>query len=73
MQEVLGYVYASYSYLPCRFLDIQNIMYISRYTGEDGFEISVPSENAVDLTKAIIERRGEDKVNWAWCQRQSKA
>ncbi|XP_042407755.1 aminomethyltransferase, mitochondrial-like [Zingiber officinale] len=26
------------------------------YTGEDGFEISVPSENAVDLAKAILER-----------------
>ncbi|KAK8931050.1 hypothetical protein KSP39_PZI016944 [Platanthera zijinensis] len=28
------------------------------YTGEDGFEISVPSENAVDLTKAILENSG---------------
>ncbi|KAL0328769.1 UNVERIFIED_CONTAM: Aminomethyltransferase, mitochondrial [Sesamum calycinum] len=27
-----------------------------RYTGEDGFEISVPSENAVDLAKAILEK-----------------
>lgn len=26
------------------------------YTGEDGFEISVPSEHAVDLAKAIIEK-----------------
>ncbi|CAL0301150.1 unnamed protein product [Lupinus luteus] len=26
------------------------------YTGEDGFEISVPSENAVDLAKAILEK-----------------
>jgi aminomethyltransferase len=31
------------------------------YTGEDGFEISVPSENAVDLAKAILEK-SEDKV-----------
>ncbi|WOL17783.1 aminomethyltransferase, mitochondrial-like [Canna indica] len=31
------------------------------YTGEDGFEISVPSENAVDLTKAILEK-SEGKV-----------
>ncbi|PPR80692.1 hypothetical protein GOBAR_AA40026 [Gossypium barbadense] len=28
------------------------------YTGEDGFEISVPSENAVDLAKAILEKSG---------------
>ncbi|KAJ0984467.1 hypothetical protein J5N97_002823 [Dioscorea zingiberensis] len=27
------------------------------YTGEDGFEISVPSENAVDLAKAILEKK----------------
>ncbi|MQL75371.1 hypothetical protein Taro_007746 [Colocasia esculenta] len=26
------------------------------YTGEDGFEISVPSENAVELAKAILEK-----------------
>ncbi|KAL9384238.1 hypothetical protein Peur_024561 [Populus x canadensis] len=31
------------------------------YTGEDGFEISVPSENAVDLAKAILEK-SEGKV-----------
>ncbi|KAJ3693606.1 hypothetical protein LUZ60_009086 [Juncus effusus] len=37
--------------------------YLTRtgYTGEDGFEISVPDENAVDLTKAIIEK-SEGKV-----------
>lgn len=34
---------------------------ILRYTGEDGFEISVPSENAVDLAKAILEK-SEGKV-----------
>ncbi|KAF1882337.1 hypothetical protein Lal_00038983 [Lupinus albus] len=31
------------------------------YTGEDGFEISVPSENAVDLAKAIVEK-SEGKI-----------
>ncbi|KAH6831610.1 Glycine cleavage T-protein family [Perilla frutescens var. hirtella] len=31
------------------------------YTGEDGFEISIPSENAVDLAKAILEK-SEGKV-----------
>ncbi|CAL9763635.1 unnamed protein product [Musa acuminata subsp. burmannicoides] len=31
------------------------------YTGEDGFEISVPSEHAVDLAKAILEK-SEGKV-----------
>jgi aminomethyltransferase len=31
------------------------------YTGEDGFEISVPSENAVDLAKAVLEK-SEGKV-----------
>ncbi|KAL9690040.1 hypothetical protein QQ045_010433 [Rhodiola kirilowii] len=31
------------------------------YTGEDGFEISVPSEHAVDLSKAILEK-SEGKV-----------
>ncbi|XP_072969850.1 aminomethyltransferase, mitochondrial [Typha angustifolia] len=37
--------------------------YLTRtgYTGEDGFEISVPSENAVDLAKAILEK-SEGKV-----------
>jgi aminomethyltransferase len=39
----------------CLFADI------FRYTGEDGFEISVPSENAVDLAKAILEK-SEGKV-----------
>ena len=34
---------------------------IVRYTGEDGFEISVPSENAVDLAKAILEK-SEGKI-----------
>ena len=34
---------------------------LSSYTGEDGFEISVPSENAVDLAKAILEK-SEGKV-----------
>jgi len=34
---------------------------IIRYTGEDGFEISVPNENAVDLAKAILEK-SEGKV-----------
>ncbi|KAK1279896.1 hypothetical protein QJS04_geneDACA014964 [Acorus gramineus] len=33
----------------------------SLYTGEDGFEISVPSEHAVDLAKAILEK-SEGKV-----------
>ncbi|KAF3453199.1 hypothetical protein FNV43_RR03638 [Rhamnella rubrinervis] len=32
-----------------------------RYTGEDGFEISVPSEHALDLAKAILEK-SEGKV-----------
>ncbi|OIV95824.1 hypothetical protein TanjilG_06800 [Lupinus angustifolius] len=32
-----------------------------RYTGEDGFEISVPSENALDLAKAILEK-SEGKI-----------
>ncbi|KAJ8506834.1 hypothetical protein OPV22_007720 [Ensete ventricosum] len=31
------------------------------YTGEDGFEISVPSDHAVDLTRAILEK-SEGKV-----------
>ncbi|KAF2304924.1 hypothetical protein GH714_000503 [Hevea brasiliensis] len=31
------------------------------YTGEDGFEISVPSDNAVDLAKAILDK-SEGKV-----------
>ncbi|PIN09623.1 Aminomethyl transferase [Handroanthus impetiginosus] len=37
--------------------------YLTRtgYTGEDGFEISVPSENAIDLEKAILDK-SEGKV-----------
>ncbi|KAK4711434.1 hypothetical protein R3W88_005947 [Solanum pinnatisectum] len=31
------------------------------YTGEDGFEISVPSENALDLAKALLEK-SEGKI-----------
>uniref|UniRef100_A0A6V7QWB5 Aminomethyltransferase, mitochondrial n=1 Tax=Ananas comosus var. bracteatus TaxID=296719 RepID=A0A6V7QWB5_ANACO len=45
-------------------LDINGFpCYLTRtgYTGEDGFEISVPSENAVDLAKAILEK-SEGKV-----------
>ncbi|KZV39917.1 aminomethyltransferase, mitochondrial [Dorcoceras hygrometricum] len=37
--------------------------YLTRtgYTGEDGFEISVPSEHAIDLAKAILDK-SENKV-----------
>lgn len=45
-------------------LDINRVScFLTRtgYTGEDGFEISVPSEHAVDLAKAILER-SEGKV-----------
>ncbi|XP_058200405.1 aminomethyltransferase, mitochondrial [Rhododendron vialii] len=47
-----------------RMLDINGAhCFLTRtgYTGEDGFEISVPSENAVDLAKAILEK-SEGKV-----------
>ncbi|KAJ0081936.1 hypothetical protein Patl1_09992 [Pistacia atlantica] len=47
-----------------KILDINGaICFLTRtgYTGEDGFEISVPSENAVDLAKAILEK-SEGKV-----------
>lgn len=42
-----------------KFLDVNGAAcYVTRtgYTGEDGFEISVPHENAVDLTKAFLEK-----------------
>ncbi|KAL0442952.1 UNVERIFIED_CONTAM: Aminomethyltransferase, mitochondrial [Sesamum latifolium] len=42
-----------------RMLDINGApCFLTRtgYTGEDGFEISVPSENAVDLAKAILDK-----------------
>lgn len=47
-----------------RMLDINGAKcFLTRtgYTGEDGFEISVPSEHAVDLAKAILEK-SENKV-----------
>lgn len=47
-----------------RMLDINGAhCFLTRtgYTGEDGFEISVPSEHAVDLAKAILEK-SEGKV-----------
>ncbi|XP_008224693.1 PREDICTED: aminomethyltransferase, mitochondrial [Prunus mume] len=47
-----------------RILDINGAhCFLTRtgYTGEDGFEISVPSEHAVDLAKAILEK-SEGKV-----------
>ncbi|KAG8490598.1 hypothetical protein CXB51_013745 [Gossypium anomalum] len=47
-----------------RILDINGATcFLTRtgYTGEDGFEISVPSENALDLAKAILEK-SEGKV-----------
>ncbi|KAL2475660.1 Aminomethyltransferase [Abeliophyllum distichum] len=47
-----------------RILDINGVpCYLTRtgYTGEDGFEISVPSEHAVDLAKAMLEK-SEGKV-----------
>lgn len=47
-----------------RMLDINGVpCFLTRtgYTGEDGFEISVPSEHAVDLTKAILDK-GEGKI-----------
>lgn len=42
-------------------LDINGVScFLTRtgYTGEDGFEISVPSDRAVDLAKTILERSG---------------
>ncbi|XP_077253905.1 glycine cleavage T-protein family [Tasmannia lanceolata] len=47
-----------------RMLDINGVhCFLTRtgYTGEDGFEISVPSENTLDLAKAILEK-SEGKV-----------
>ncbi|GAV90221.1 GCV_T domain-containing protein/GCV_T_C domain-containing protein [Cephalotus follicularis] len=47
-----------------RILDINGVscsLTRTGYTGEDGFEISVPSENAVDLAKAILEK-SEGKI-----------
>ncbi|KAH9328433.1 hypothetical protein KI387_000541, partial [Taxus chinensis] len=47
-----------------RMIDINGTLcYLTRtgYTGEDGFEISVPSEHAVDLAKAILDK-SEQKV-----------
>ncbi|XP_058095172.1 aminomethyltransferase, mitochondrial [Magnolia sinica] len=47
-----------------RMLDINGVhCFLTRtgYTGEDGFEISVPSEHALDLTKAILEK-SEGKI-----------
>ncbi|KAH7838750.1 hypothetical protein Vadar_030615 [Vaccinium darrowii] len=47
-----------------RMLDINGAhCFLTRtgYTGEDGFEISVPSENALDLAKAILEK-SEGKI-----------
>ncbi|KAF3455201.1 hypothetical protein FNV43_RR05649 [Rhamnella rubrinervis] len=47
-----------------RILDINGAhCFLTRtgYTGEDGFEISVPSEHALDLAKAILEK-SEGKV-----------
>ncbi|XP_050280942.1 aminomethyltransferase, mitochondrial-like [Quercus robur] len=49
-----------------RILDINGVhCFLTRtgYTGEDGFEISVPSENALDLAKAILEK-SEGKVRF---------
>ncbi|CAM8896352.1 unnamed protein product [Rhodiola kirilowii] len=47
-----------------KMLDISGVhCYLTRtgYTGEDGFEISIPSEHAVDIAKEILEK-SEGKV-----------
>ncbi|KAL5730009.1 aminomethyltransferase [Ranunculus cassubicifolius] len=47
-----------------RVMDVNGVVcFITRtgYTGEDGFEISVPSENTLDLTKALLEK-SEGKI-----------
>ncbi|KAE8670174.1 Aminomethyltransferase [Hibiscus syriacus] len=59
-----------------RILDINGATcFLTRtgYTLEDGFEISVPSENAVDLAKAILERsEGKAGLNWAIGKRRAE-
>ncbi|KAI3764611.1 hypothetical protein L2E82_14622 [Cichorium intybus] len=35
---------------------MRDLFWLSRYTGEDGLKMSVPSKNAVDLAKAILEK-----------------
>ncbi|AEO54274.1 hypothetical protein MYCTH_2313750 [Thermothelomyces thermophilus ATCC 42464] len=35
------------------------------YTGEDGFEISIPAEEAIAVTEALLEAGGPDKVQLA--------
>lgn len=64
-QMLLGLVYVSLIWYGF-FVDFSNLSItlnteMVRYTGEDGFEISVPSEHAVDLAKAILEK-SEGKV-----------
>lgn len=38
-----------------RFLELFALFYRCGYTGEDGFEISVPSTNAIDVAKKLLD------------------
>ena len=53
--------------LRCPGLEISPKVLISRggYTGEDGFEISIPPESTVAITKALLKMAGPDKLRFA--------
>ena len=35
------------------------------YTGEDGFEISIPPHQAIEVTEALLKTGGSDRLRWA--------
>jgi aminomethyltransferase len=64
VMEQLGQELSGMAFMDYRELDIAGISCkVSRsgYTGEDGFEISMPSDRAVDLAQAIL---AHDSVMW---------
>ncbi|KAK0730626.1 hypothetical protein B0H67DRAFT_639104 [Lasiosphaeris hirsuta] len=63
----LYFGHSAYARLKLRGMQLSSPLLISRggYTGEDGFEISIPADETVDVTEALLAAGGPAKVQFA--------